>query len=136
MYSIYKLNSVNPDIADCYIGKTSNCIKRMYQHKTDCKYYQHLRLYQFIKDNGGFDSFTMTILETDITKEQGPLKERQYYDIYKPSLNCNIPNRTQKESRSNYQKSEYNKTYRSKYYKQYNANKKLIQLNNGVQQNI
>ena len=60
---IYKLCCNNPEITDIYIGHTTNFIMRKNQHKNNCKnpnlrcynYY----VYQFIRENGGFDNWAM-----------------------------------------------------------------------------
>lgn len=90
-YYIYKLNVI--DSEDCYIGRTGNLKNRICYHKSNTKT-SNRDMYKTIRENNGF---TVEIL--DMTYDQGHAKdlERQYYEIYKPSLNSNIPNRTIKE---------------------------------------
>ncbi len=99
MFTIYKLFKMNSN--DCYIGKTRNIIKRMALHKYYSKSSTY-KLYNFIRTNGGFENFTYEILETNIPEEQGNAKERYYYNLYSPSLNSNVPNRNQHESKLHY----------------------------------
>ena len=99
MYTIYILFKINSN--DCYIGKTKNIIKRIALHKYYCKISTY-KLYNFMRANRGFENFQFEILETDITEEQGNAKERYYYNLYSPSLNSNVPNRNQHESKLHY----------------------------------
>ena len=55
-----------------------------------------------MRANGGFNNFEFEILETNIPEEQGNAKERYYYNLYSPSLNSNVPNRSQQESKLYY----------------------------------
>ena len=99
MFTIYKLFKINSN--DCYIGKTRNISKRMALHKYYCKSSTY-KLYEFMRANGGFNNFEFEILETNIPEEQGNAKERYYYNLYSPSLNSNVPNRSPQESKLNY----------------------------------
>ena len=100
---IYKLAIKDGSIEDCYIGSTS-CIKqRKRQHKCRCNnkedFGYNIYVYQFIRENGGFNNWDLYILEkfeyeTKLEKEQ---KERKYIELLKPKLNRNVPSRTCKE---------------------------------------
>ena len=148
MFTIYNLYKV--DSNDCYIGKTRNIIKRMALHKYYSKSSTY-KLYEFMRANGGFENFTYEILETNIPEEQGVYKERYYFDIYQPSLNSNVPNRSQQESKLYYrtknrlqiienvrQWQKDNRERFNKYQKEYKQNKKnlLSPLINNVIQEI
>ena len=136
MYTIYKLFKINSN--DCYIGKTRNINKRMALHKYYCKSSTY-KLYEFMRANGGFENFTYEILETNIPEEQGVYKERYYFDMYQPSLNSNVPNRSQQESKLYYrtknrlqiienvrQWQKDNRERFNKYQKEYKQNKKNL----------
>ncbi len=63
---IYKIQSIdNPELL--YVGSTTDFTKRKYVHKSDChnpngnKY--NYKLYQMIRDNGGWDMFNMVIVK-------------------------------------------------------------------------
>ena len=144
MYSIYNLYKINSN--DCYIGKTKNVKARMVLHKYYSKSSTY-KLYEFMRANGGFENFEYEILETDISEEQGPLRERYYYNLYKPSLNNNVPAQTQEQSQLNYRTNNKfkllektklwqanNKEKYMNYQKQYYQNKKLSQLSNNETQ--
>ena len=99
MYTIYNL--FKKDSNECYIGKTRDVPKRMALHKYYSKSSTY-KLYEFMRANGGYENFDYEILETDIPNEQGNAKERYYYNLYTPSLNSNVPNRSQHESKLQY----------------------------------
>ena len=64
---IYKIVSKDLNIKDVYIGHTTDFTKRKCNHKINCnhkmgKAYNH-KVYQFIRDNGGWDRFEMIEIE-------------------------------------------------------------------------
>ena len=100
---MYKIVCNDLNIADKYIGHTTNFKSRKNQHKNCCnnesqtKY--SLKVYQFIRDNGGWNNWTMIKIEDypcnsllDATK-----RERELLEELKANLNNNIPTRTKKE---------------------------------------
>ena len=144
MYTIYNLYKINSN--DCYIGKTKNVKARMVLHKYYSKSSTY-KLYEFMRANGGFENFEYEILETDISEEQGPLRERYYYNLYKPSLNNNVPAQTQEQSQLNYRTNNKfkllektklwqanNKEKYMNYQKQYYQNKKMSLLHSNETQ--
>ena len=101
--SIYKIVCKDIDIKDCYVGSTTNLIKRKHQHKNNCnnvngKGYNYY-VYRFIRDHGGFDNWDIILIEKfDCkTKEELHRKERFYLETLGATLNKFIPTRTQKE---------------------------------------
>jgi hypothetical protein len=131
---IYKLCCKDASITDEYIGSTCNKYKRKQQHKSSCnsenmKGYNRL-VYQFIRATGGFDNFDLIVIEEYPceSKVQLEMKEREYIERLRPTLNKNIPTRTKQEYNEENREdiSEYNKQYReenkeeiSEYHKQY-----------------
>lgn len=121
---IYKICCKDTSINDIYIGSTYNFARRKAQHKFSCnketcKEYNY-KVYQFIRDNGGWDNFSMIMIheasvENKLQKEK---LEREYIEEMKPTLNNNIPTRTLKEYReaNKEKKKEHQKHY-------YEANK-------------
>ena len=99
MFTIYNL--FKKDSNDCYIGKTRDVPKRMVLHKFYSKTSPY-KLYEFMRANGGYENFDYEILETDIPETEGNAKERYYYNLYSPSLNSNVPNRSQHETKLQY----------------------------------
>lgn len=87
-----------------YVGSTTNMCKRKARHKYNTngeksdKYY--MDLYIFIRANGGWDNWQMIQIETypDCkSSEELRMHERFHYDIYKPSLNSQLPYITEEE---------------------------------------
>jgi hypothetical protein len=100
---MYKLCCNDITITDIYIGHTTNFIKRKNQHKTKCnnekdkKY--NLNVYQFIRNNGGWDNWSMVMIEeyNCNSKLEAEKRERELYEEYKATLNSQVPSRTNKE---------------------------------------
>lgn len=118
---IYKLACNDTEITEIYIGSTKNMRVRKNQHKSTCysqespKY--NFRIYQFIREHGGFDNwglFQIEEIKYD-TKYELQARERYHIDLLKPALNGNIPTRTIKEYRLN--NKEFIKKIQEKYYK-------------------
>jgi len=101
---IYKLlhkedfNNVN-----CYVGSTTNFIQRKKSHKKTCNNENYrdynLKLYQYIRQNGGWNNWTMIQIEPFIcnSKKELETRERYWIEQLKSKLNCTIPTRTMKE---------------------------------------
>ena len=120
--SVYKLLKQDDyDNTNIYIGSTTNFRGRKNCHKNSCitdnpKY--NIKVYQFIRDNGGWEQWTMIQLEAFPceTKKELETRERYWIEQMKPVLNCMIPTRTHKEWDDD---TKYHKEYREK-------NKKVI----------
>jgi hypothetical protein len=96
--TIYKLQCKNNLITDFYIGSTKNIIGRMSFHKHKSQNDVSKKLYRAIRNNGGFDNWECVILYTfDDLDNQRFIKEREYIDNLKPSLNSSIPSRPRHE---------------------------------------
>jgi len=117
---IYKLCCKDPNITDIYIGSTTNMRHRKCQHKTACnnpndKAY-NLKVYQNIREFGGWDNWTMVLVEyvNATCKQELQKEERVVIELLKPTLNYVIPTRTRKEYYEVHKekKSEYSKKYR------------------------
>ena len=100
---VYKLCCNDPLITDIYIGSTRSWSRRKSNHKSICnneidkKY--NLYVYQFIRQNGGFENWDMISLFNGSfeTKRELERKEREYIEELKSSLNKIIPTRTYHE---------------------------------------
>ena len=100
---VYKLCCNDTDITEIYIGSTTNMRQRKAVHKVACnvptnKEYNKYK-YQFIRDNGGFENWSMIMIEhvECDTKQELLARERYYIDQLKPCLNKQLPLRSQKE---------------------------------------
>ena len=104
--AIYNLECIDPLIKEIYIGSSTNTKQREKNHKSNCnnensKYY-NLRVYVFIRANGGWDNWRLVIIEDNFPCEnltQIRAKERHHYDLLKPQLNIIIPLKTKKEQK-------------------------------------
>jgi len=61
---MYKIVCDDLDVLYTYAGSTTDFIKRKYQHIRNSKneYKAHLKLYQIINENGGWENFTIVKL--------------------------------------------------------------------------
>jgi hypothetical protein len=90
---IYKIFCNDATVTDLYVGHTTNFIKRKYQHKVLCNSGKKLKLYDIIRQNGGWDNWTMTEIAKyncqDATEAR--IREQEHYDLLNPSLNLVNP---------------------------------------------
>jgi len=138
---IYKIQH-NEDETLCYIGSTCNFRNRKYHHKNtyhnenDTNY--NLKVYQMIRDNGGWDSFKCVIVEEYPceTRQQLNIKEEEYRERMKANMNTRKAFSDNKEYQKKYyddnidKKKEYKKKYydekKDKYKEYYDNNKDKI----------
>lgn len=63
---VYRIRCVDPNVQNFYIGCTNNLKKRLSRHKNNCENNlnpkHNIRLYRFIRANGGFANWTFEIL--------------------------------------------------------------------------
>ena len=101
--SIYKLCCNDTAITDVYVGSTTAFSKRKYGHKSYCNNARgkahNLYVYQFIRANGGWDNWSMILVEdynaTD--KRNLELRERYWLDTLQATLNKQVPTRSRQE---------------------------------------
>ena len=139
---IYKLVCRDVDITDCYVGHTTNFIKRKSNHKQSCiketSKQHNIYVYQFIREHGGWDNWDMIVIETFECNNQNEAcaRERYWIEKLKAKLNKQIPTKIDAkyfvattENRSEYQR-EYrleNKEKISEHQKEwYELNKEKI----------
>ena len=99
---IYKIICNDESISECYVGHTTNFKQRKSQHKIASQNdNKNLKVYQFIREKGGWDNFTMIEIETYPcqNKCEATKRERHFIELLKASLNTNIPSRSSKEYR-------------------------------------
>jgi hypothetical protein len=102
---IYKIVCNDLNITDVYVGFTTDFTRRKGEHKRKInneksKSY-NFKVYQTIRDNGGWDNFTMVLVEyyPCTCSIEAHLRERYYYELLNASLNTKIPSRTINEYR-------------------------------------
>ena len=109
---IYKLCCLDTTIEEIYIGSTTNFNRRKAEHKQVCnnthKYGYNIKVYQFIRDNGGWDNWDMILIAKVNCNDKLELrkKEREYMEEYNPSLNIKKAH-GDKEERKEYCKKIY-----------------------------
>ena len=90
---IYKIYCNDTNITDIYVGHTTNFIKRKYQHKTLCNNSSKLKIYDIIRNHGGWNNWNMIEIAKyscqDVTEAR--IREQQHYELLKPSLNSVNP---------------------------------------------
>jgi len=100
---IYKICCNDATITDIYIGHTTDLIMRRYHHKHNCNKdknpYYNFKIYKFIRENGGWNNWTLIQIEEYPCENvnEARARERYWIEELKPSLNSDIPNRTHKE---------------------------------------
>jgi hypothetical protein len=110
---IYKIVCNDTAITDIYVGSTTDFRKRKTLHKRTCIHSSqnrhHLKVYQFIRENGGWDNWDMVLIEKYPCEDNLELVKRERYwkEELNATLNTNVPSRTKKEWR------EDNKEYKS-----------------------
>jgi len=85
---IYKIvNDLNDEI---YIGSTVNTLsKRMANHRANSVKYPNIKLYKFVKDNGGWDHFKIILIEDYPCERKEQLLQREQYYKKIATLNNN-----------------------------------------------
>jgi hypothetical protein len=100
---IYKICCNDLSITDLYVGSTTNFIQRKYGHKSKCnnekdkKY--NIKVYQNIRENGGWNNWTMIEIEKYpcLDVNEATARERYWYEELQAKLNSIFPNRPKKE---------------------------------------
>ena len=99
----YKVVCKDVNVKDYYIGHTANFTKRKNKHKTCCvnesNDHYNLRLYKFLRENGGWNNWDMVLINTENHKNRLEVlrREREYIEQYEPSLNSILPHRTEED---------------------------------------
>ena len=105
---IYKLVCNDTGVKELYIGSTTCWKARKNQHKSICSNSNasrhHLKVYKTIRDNGGWDNWTMVLIEEYPCDSKLKLhaRERYWIEELKAQLNRYIPAQTSQESSKRY----------------------------------
>lgn len=92
---VYILKCKDGENKDIYVGSTFDLTKRKYHHKNDCNNekspYHNYKVYQFIRENGGWNNFIIDVLEQVYVenKDQLLFKEREIQEKLNSKLNVN-----------------------------------------------
>ena len=93
----YKILCKDAAITDLYIGHTINFVQRKSAHKRGCNNPNaatyNLKLYNVIRQNGGWDNWRMDIVAHHECKDQrdARAKEQEYFILYNATLNSIEP---------------------------------------------
>ncbi len=100
---IYKIVCKDTAITDCYVGSTTDLIRRKAAHKGFCnnttnKCYNYY-VYKFIRENGEWSNWYLVMVEEYNAQNKNDLhsRERYWMEQLKPSLNKTVPTRTKQE---------------------------------------
>jgi hypothetical protein len=103
---IYKLVCNDLNILGCYVGHTTDFIRRKQRHKSDCnnengEHYNY-KVYTTIRENGGFNNWTMIEIEKYPCRDENEAtaRERHWFEILNSGLNTQHPNRSRQEYRA------------------------------------
>ena len=86
---VYKLCCLDPAVSDIYIGSTRSFRQRKNQHKRNCNDDNsepyNFYVYQFMRQNGGFENWDMISLFNGQfeTKRELERKEREFIETLK-----------------------------------------------------
>ena len=100
----YKIVCKDLNIPDCYVGHTTDFIKRKSKHKGNCNNPNDrnhtIPLYQFIRENGGFNNFDMVLINTERCENslEARKREREYIEQLRATLNIVRPFITTEEA--------------------------------------
>lgn len=103
----YKIVCCDNTISSVYIGHTKNFSTRKYLHKSTCNLQTHpnhnFPVYKFIRENGGWDNWSMVPIEEGEYDNtiQGKIREQQLIESYPNNLNTKRAHQT-KEQRQEY----------------------------------
>ena len=133
---IYKIVCNDLNVKDIYVGSTIDFTRRKSNHKNQSAYVNgkqyNYKLYQFIRNNGGWDNWSMIEIEKFPCndKREAETRERYYYELLNANLNTQTPCRTKQEwVKQNKDKiKEYYEVNKDKIKEYYEVNKDKILL--------
>ena len=126
---MYKIVCDDLNVKDCYVGHTTDMTKRKYAHKSSCnneknKAYNY-KIYKNIRENGGWDNWTMLLVEKFPCKDkyEACKRERELYEELGAKMNSFRPYITQEETKA--LKQQIDKQYREEHKEELKQNHKL-----------
>ena len=92
---IYKIVSKDLSLTSVYVGHTTNFTKRKAEHKSSCytHNYKNTKLCRAIKDNGGWENWSMLQIEVYkcCNKREAEMRERYFEELLQATLNSTLP---------------------------------------------
>lgn len=94
--TIYKICCNDKNITNTYVGLTINFKNRKRTHELACNNLKKGKLYDFIRNNGGWSNWEMVVLENCacINRKEAELREQYWFESLNANLNNNHPSRT------------------------------------------
>ena len=90
-YYFYKIECLDFEKTDCYIGKTKHIYERSKSHKNVSKS-SPAKVYQFIRDNGGWSNFKISVIhEEKCSAYTANLVEYALIKSHNATLNTQTP---------------------------------------------
>ena len=141
----YKIVCKDLTITDCYVGHTTDFVKRKHTHKQACLNpnvrFHNLDLYKTIRENGNWDNWDMVLIGTEniLNSLEARQREREYIEKLKANLNMVKAYRSKEEAdvvgrefRENHkeEKKEYDKLYRENNKEKRQENYRIYRENN------
>ena len=113
---IYKISCKDTSVTDLYVGHTINFVQRQLAHKYSCindnSTNYNCKLYQIIRKNGGWNNWTMNIVNffNCANKTEAREKEQEYYKLLCATLNSvePLPNKSKVKSKISSNKKDLN----------------------------
>ena len=101
---IYKIVCNDSNVKDVYVGGTTNFRARKTKHKSCCTTKKTYKIYQIIRDNKGWENWTMLEIEKFPCKNKNESRTRElyWYEQLKPTLNTILPIGNDTEKRKEY----------------------------------
>ena len=92
---IYKIICKDTNISNTYVGLTINFEKRKRFHELGCNNLKKSKLYDFIRENGGWYNWDMIIVEKCCcqNRKEAGIREKYWYETLSANLNTNYPSR-------------------------------------------
>jgi hypothetical protein len=100
---IYKIVCNDLSITECYVGHTTDFVRRKWSHKRNTVFENgrdyNFKVYVTIRNNGGWDNWTMIEIEEYPCKDvnDAKKKEREWFGNLNSKLNTLYPQRTDQE---------------------------------------
>ena len=127
----YKIVCNDLTVQHVYNGATTDFTRRKAQHKDYCRNVSNkttklynMKIYTIIREHGGWDNWTMVLLEyyPCNSKLESSIRERYWYEELNSTMNCQVPNRNHAEYRKEWDKNNQDKIKNQK--NKYRANNK------------
>jgi len=116
---MYKIVCNDLNVKECYVGHTTDMTKRKCAHKSRYNNEKdkghNLKIYQIIRENGGWDNWTMLLVEKFPCKDkyEACKREREIFEELGAKMNTRRPYLTQEEHKEELKQN--NKQYREEH---------------------